>query len=171
MLKSLFPSKLVISHSKLDRFWCSWSHFKAHGYGYLYPYPTRGYPYPQPAGVFIPPAIPYAPFLSHLEEAGIQHQLTVVHVHQQGGEIERLMRTLQGCMLAMLTWACLPLTYWGEAALMALYLYNLTLQSLLPPNITPYKMYNNKKPDISHLQVFRAYAFAHVPLKLQTKLC
>src|ERR1700678_3267098 len=49
--------------------------------------------------------------------SGIQHQLTVAHVHQQAGEMERLMRTLQGHMLAMLTWACLPLTYWKEAAL------------------------------------------------------
>ena len=44
-----------------------------------------------------------APFLEHLQAAGIQHQLTVAHTHQQGGKIERLMRTLQGRMLAMLT--------------------------------------------------------------------
>ena len=44
-----------------------------------------------------------APFLEHLQAAGIQHQSTVAHTHQQGGEIERLMRTLQGRMLAMLT--------------------------------------------------------------------
>jgi hypothetical protein len=80
------------------------------------------------------------------------------------------MRTLQGRMLAMLTWARLPLTYWGEAALTASYLQNLSLQSALPPNVTPHEMYHGRKPDISHLRVFGARAFAHVPLKMQTKL-
>ena len=111
-----------------------------------------------------------APFNKVLQEAGIQRQLTVAHSHQQGGEIERLMRTLQGRMLAMLTWAKLPLTYWGEAALTASYLMNLTLQSSLPNNVTPYEMFYKKKPNISHLRVFGARAFAHVPLELQTKL-
>jgi hypothetical protein len=73
-------------------------------------------------------------------------------------------------MLTMLTWAWLPLTYWGEAALTASYLQNLTLQSALPPNITPHEMYHGRKPDISHLHVFGACAFAHVPLEMQTKL-
>ena len=73
-------------------------------------------------------------------------------------------------MLAMLTWAHLPLTYWGEAALMASYLHNLTLQSSLPPNVTPHEMYHNTKPDISHLHIFEVCAFAHVPKELQTKL-
>jgi hypothetical protein len=31
-------------------------------------------------------------------------------------------------------------------------------------------MYYNEKPDISHLHVFGARAFAHVPLEMQTKL-
>ena len=111
-----------------------------------------------------------APFLKHLQEAGIQRQLTVAHAHQQAGEIERLMRTLQGRILAMLTWARLPLTYWGEAALTASYLHNRALQSSLPPDVTPYEMYHNRKPNVSHLRVFGARAFAHVPLELQTKL-
>ena len=80
------------------------------------------------------------------------------------------MQTLQGRMLAMLTWARLPLTYWDEAALTASYLLNLTLQSTLLSNVTPHEMFYNKKPDISHLHVFGACAFAHVPLEMQTKL-
>jgi hypothetical protein len=72
-------------------------------------------------------------------------------------------------MLAMLTWARLPLTYWREAALTASYLYNRALQSL-PPDVMLYEMYHKKKPNISHLRVFGPCAFAHVPLELQTKL-
>jgi hypothetical protein len=111
-----------------------------------------------------------APFNEHLHKAGIERQLTVTHSHQQGGEIEHLMCTLQGRMLAMLTWARLLLTYWGKAALTVSYLLNLTVQSSLPHNVTPYEMFHKKKLDISHLRVFGAHTFAHVPLELQTKL-
>ena len=58
----------------------------------------------------------------------------------------------------------------GEAALTASHLLNLTLQSSLLLNVTPHKMFYNKKPDTSHLCVFGAHAFAHVPLEMQTKL-
>ena len=111
-----------------------------------------------------------APFLNHLQEARIQRQLRVAYAHQQGGEIERLMCTLQGRMLVMITWAHLPLICWGKAALTVSYLLNLTLQSSLPPNVTPYEMFHKRKPHIGHLHVFGAQAFAHIPLELQTKL-
>jgi hypothetical protein len=39
MLKLLFYSKWIISHSKLNRFGCSKARFKSDGYGIPYPYP------------------------------------------------------------------------------------------------------------------------------------
>ena len=56
-------------------------------------------------------------------------------------------------MLAMLTAAQLPLIYWGEAALTAGFLFNLTISSTLPKNITPFQILTNTKPDVSHLKV------------------
>src|SRR6266511_4907093 len=73
-------------------------------------------------------------------------------------------------MLAMLTAAQLPLTYWGEAALTAGFLFNLTISSTLPKNVTPFQVLKNTKPDISHLKVWGVRCFAHVPVELQTKL-
>jgi hypothetical protein len=49
--------------------------------------------------------------------------------------------------LAMLTAAQLPLTYWGEAALTAAFLFNLTTSSTLPNNVTPFEILKTTKPD------------------------
>ena len=73
-------------------------------------------------------------------------------------------------MLAMLTAAQLPLTYWGEAALTAGFLFNLTTSSTLPPNVTPFEILKTTKPDVSHLRTWGVRCFAHVPVELQTKL-
>ena len=48
----------------------------------------------------------------------------------------------------------LPLMYWGEAALTAAYLFNLTVTSTLPSGVTPFEMFHLRKPDISHLRVW-----------------
>lgn len=47
----------------------------------------------------------------------------------------------------MLTAAQLPLTYWGEAALTAAFLFNLTTSSTLPNNVTPFEILKTTKPD------------------------
>ena len=84
--------------------------------------------------------------------------------------MERVFRTIQGRMLAMLMAAQLPLTYWGEAALTAGFLFNLTVSSTLPKDKTPFELLKNTKPDVSHLRVWGVRCFTHVPLELQTKL-
>ena len=90
--------------------------------------------------------------------------------HWKNGKMERVFRTLQGRMLAMLTAAQLPLTYWGEAALTAAFLFNLTTSLTLPNNVTPYELLKATKPDVSHLRTWGVHCFAHVPVELQTKL-
>jgi hypothetical protein len=84
--------------------------------------------------------------------------------------MERVFCTIQGRMLAMLTATQLPVTYWGEAALTAGFLFNLTISSALPKNITPFEILKNAKPDVSHLKVWGVCCFAHIPVELQTKL-
>ena len=70
----------------------------------------------------------------------------------------------------MLEAAGLPLTLWGEAVLTAAYLWNWTESTVLPPGKTPYKMVNNKKPDLSHLHIFGSRCWVHIPTELQSKL-
>jgi hypothetical protein len=109
-------------------------------------------------------------FVGVLEGMGIERDVVPRYEHWQNGKMERVFRTLQGRMLAMLTAAQLPLTYWGEAALTAGFLFNLTTSSTLPNGITPFEILKTTKPDVSHLRTWGVRCFAHVPVELQTKL-
>ena len=109
-------------------------------------------------------------FVHVLESLGIDRDVTPRYEHWKNGKMECVFRTLQGRMLAMLTAAQLPLTYWGEAALTAAFLFNLTTSSALPNNVTPYELLKTVKPDVSHLRTWGVRCFAHVPVELQTKL-
>ena len=109
-------------------------------------------------------------FVKVLETAGIERDVVPRYEHWKNGKMERVFRTLQGRMLAMLTAAQLPLTYWGEAALTAAFLFNLTTSSTLPHGVTPYEILKTSKPDVSHLRTWGVRCFAHVPVELQTKL-
>src|ERR1700678_1132183 len=109
-------------------------------------------------------------FVKVLEAAGIERDVVPRYEHWKNGKMERVFRTLQGQMLAMLTAAQLPLTYWGKAALTAGFLFNLTTSSTLPNNLTPFKLNKTTKTDVSHLRTWGVRCFAHVPVELQTKL-
>jgi hypothetical protein len=109
-------------------------------------------------------------FVRVLEAAGIKRDVVPRYEHWKNGKMERVFRTLQGRMLAMLTAAQLPLTYWGEASLTATFFFNLTTASTLPNNVTPYELLNSTKPDVSHLRAWGVCCFAHVPVEFQTKL-
>ena len=93
-------------------------------------------------------------FVAALDTAGISHRLSAPYMHQQNGVAERIIRTIEGRLLAMLHLAGLPQTYWGEAALTAAYLHNRTESRVLPPGRTPYEMLHGQRPNLSHLQVW-----------------
>jgi len=80
------------------------------------------------------------------------------------------MRTIEGRMYAMLDYAHLPRTLWGEAALTAGYLFNRSESRALPPGKTPYEMLNRTQPTLTHLWIFSARCFARIPSELQEKL-
>jgi hypothetical protein len=109
-------------------------------------------------------------FTDALAVAGIERQLSAPYAHQQNGKAECAIRTLEGRLFAMLETAQLPATFWGEAALTACYLWNRSESSVLPPGKTPYELVNKRQPDLSHLCVFGARCFAHIPSELQSKL-
>ena len=109
-------------------------------------------------------------FVGVLESLGIECDIAPQYKHWKNGKMERVFRTLQGRMLAMLTAAQLPLTYWGEAALTTGFLFNLTTSSTLPPNVTPFENLKTTKPDVAHLRTWGVRCFAHVPVELQTNL-
>jgi Integrase core domain len=109
-------------------------------------------------------------FVDTLNSCGILHHLSVPYMHKQNGTAEQVIRTIEGCLLAMLHQVKLPLTYWGEAALMVAYLHNHLEMRVLPTGVSPYQMLNGVHSNLSHLHVWGCCAFAHMPAELQTKL-
>ncbi|PPQ94219.1 hypothetical protein CVT25_006636 [Psilocybe cyanescens] len=100
-------------------------------------------------------------FTQYLNDHGIEMEVTPRCEHWMNGEIERFMRTVQGRILAMLTTAQLPLTYWGEAALTAAYLLNVT--TLNTDGITLFEAMYSCPPNLSHLHIWGSRCFVHVP--------
>jgi hypothetical protein len=74
--------------------------------------------------------------------------------HQSNGLIERLNRTIQEKVRAFLIASCLPDTIWGEAALFATHVYNLTPHSALSSDShtsgIPHSLYIEESLDRVH---------------------
>jgi transposase InsO family protein len=58
------------------------------------------------------------------DEKGIKRQLTMPSTPQQNGVAERRNRTLQEMVRSMMAQANLPISYWGDALLIAAYILN-----------------------------------------------
>ncbi|PPQ90518.1 hypothetical protein CVT25_014409 [Psilocybe cyanescens] len=91
-------------------------------------------------------------FTQYLNDHSIEMEVTPRCEHWMNGKIERFMRTMQGRILAMLTTAQLPLTYWGKAALTAAYLLNIT--TLNADGIIPFEAMYGCPPNLSHLHIW-----------------
>lgn len=68
----------------------------------------------------------------------------------------------------MLIEARLPNKYWGEAVSTANYIQNRLTTRVT--NITPFEVWNKRKPDLKHIQVFGTKVFAHIPKTNRRKL-
>ena len=79
------------------------------------------------------------------EELGIADEYVPANCHQSNGLVERLNYTIAGLVRVVLTQSMLPPTLWGEAALYAVHMYNLTPHSALiarnEHSAIPWKLY------------------------------
>ena len=102
-----------------------------------------------------------------LRTAGIIHQKSNPYTPEQNGLSERMNRTVVEKARCLLFEAGLEKRFWAEAANTAVYLQNRTVFGL--SDKTPYELWTNKKPDVSHLRIFGSTVMTHVPKEKRLK--
>ncbi|CAI7816940.1 unnamed protein product [Closterium sp. NIES-53] len=93
-------------------------------------------------------------FTTYLQDRGIRRLFSLPHAHQQSGVAERLNRTLQEKMRALLAQAQLGPLYWPFAMDHATLLHNLLSSSVLPNNASPHLLWTGKLGTTKLLRVF-----------------
>ncbi|KAJ1703741.1 hypothetical protein LUZ63_003520 [Rhynchospora breviuscula] len=86
-------------------------------------------------------------------DSGILHQTSCVFTPQQNGRVERKHRHILNIARALRFQANLPLEFWGECVLTAVYLINRTPTQVLE-NKTPYDLLFNKPPSYAAIRNF-----------------
>lgn len=99
---------------------------------------------------------------------GIKLETTVRYTPEQNGAAERLNRTLMDKVRPMLTNGNLSKSLWAEAVVTANYVRNRSPVS--GRDKTPWELFWDTKPDVSHLRTFGARVYALTPKALRNKL-
>lgn len=97
--------------------------------------------------------------MNYYMHSGIILETSCVHTPQQNGVVERKHRYILEIARALHFQAALPVIFWGECVLIAVYIIN-RLTSKILHNRTPYEILLNTKPNYEHLRVFRCLVYA-----------
>ena len=97
------------------------------------------------------------------EEHGIEQQTSCVYTPQQNGVAERMNLTIGNSAKAKLDYAGFPSKFWDLAYKNAVYTHNLSPTASTPFSLTPFELWYEKAPDVSHLRIFGETGFLHVP--------
>ena len=92
----------------------------------------------------------------HCRIAGISYKKTIPHSPSQNGVAERCNLTLVSIARALLFDASMSEWFWPFAILTAAHIKNRVPHSNLPTNTTPFELWYQYKPDLSHLRLFGA---------------
>jgi hypothetical protein len=98
----------------------------------------------------------------HCLSRGITYEKTVPDSPNQNSVAERCNLTLASMARAMLLDAGLSSWFWPFAIETAVHLKNCVPHSLLPPHKTPFELWYNYKPNLSHLRLFGSHCTARV---------
>lgn len=97
-----------------------------------------------------------------LSAYGINYEPAPSHHQSSNGVSERKNDIIYRSATALLAQAGLPLTFWGEAVITAIYLRNRSPTSALVGRCTPYEMWNGKKPDLTNLKSYGCQVWYHL---------
>lgn len=95
----------------------------------------------------------YEKLNSFFQKIGIAHHVSCPYAHQQNGSAERKHRHIVEVGLALLANASMPLKFWDEAFLTAVYLIN-RLPTKTIDYLTPIERLLHEKPDYNSLRTF-----------------
>ena len=99
-----------------------------------------------------------------LTSHGIVHETTSAHSSASNGVVECAHRTIIECVCVLLHETGLPASMWCEVASMIIYLSRF-VPNVRNPSATPFELWHNTKPDISHLRPFGCTAYAKIPVE------
>jgi histone deacetylase 1/2 len=106
---------------------------------------------------------------SFLSSNGMILRLTCPYTSQQNGRAERVLRTLNDSIRALLFHAAVPATFWPEA--LATATYTLNRRPCRPRhNDTPYKLLYGHHPSYDHLRVFGCLCYPNLTATAAHKL-
>ena len=86
----------------------------------------------------------------------------IPYAYQTNGTAERAIRTIVTIVRSMLHHAKLDKCFWGEAAMMAIYIKN-RLPSLKCQDQTLFEIFNNIQPSVKHTRIFGCRAYVLNP--------
>ena len=101
-------------------------------------------------------------FHEFCSEKGICRKITSPYSPQQNGVAEQMNRGILESTRSMLYEANLSQNFWTEAVGTAVYLQNKSPSKFLK-NVTPYRIFNKDKPNVSHSKVFSYKAMVQIP--------
>ena len=104
----------------------------------------------------------YVSMGKYLREEGITQTFSTAYTPQSNGLAERYNRTLLDKVRSMLQDTGLEMKFWGEAALHAAYLTNVT-GGKANQGKKPFELIHGVKPNIEKLRVFGCAAYIHEP--------
>lgn len=109
-------------------------------------------------------------FDAHLSKQGTRRSLTAHDTPQHNGAVERLNGTVLGLTRAMLDDSGLPESFWGHAALYAIWLRNRTPTKKTAPR-SPLEVATGERPDLRRARQFgcRVYVRVHDGSKLDDR--
>lgn len=109
-------------------------------------------------------------FLDFCRGRGIQVDFTVPYSPQQNGTSERLNRTVVERARAMLEDARISKKFWVQAVQTAVYLINRCPTNANDLCVTPFEIWEGKRPNVSKLRTFGCTAYVHIPKETRRKL-